>query len=155
MDGLKPVIVMGGAPSLPAHMEQCPTNAIRISCNKHAALKYPADYIAILDRFIGRKSHAKLLRSMGLRQPIISTWNTEIQMNPPEVCINTGIYAAWVACQMGAPVYIAGVEFYQGKEIYYHGQGRVRASNRTQQYYNKCAEQLERLTTAYDVVWLR
>lgn len=142
---------MGGSPSLPDDLSKCP-DGIRISCNKHAALNYPCDYIAFLDRIVDKKMYAKTLKDLGLLKPTITPHEraSDIVMKPPMIMINTGIYSAWVGCQMADEVILTGMDFYQSG-TYYHGNGRVRRSNHSKEYFTKCVNQLLEVTVGHKV----
>jgi hypothetical protein len=142
----KPVIIMGGGPTLPRDMTVlADLDAVRISCNWRAAKAYPADYIAYIDVKLAGRPMAERLATEGVGHiPTIApdmnaTHFRAMQLPHP---INTGIYAAGLAAESKGPIILAGIEFYSGPELYYHGGGWVRESNRTPQYFDRCVQRL-------------
>lgn len=150
----KPVIIMGGGPTLLHDMAVlADLDAIRISCNWRAALAYRADFIAYIDVKVQGDPMAERLRSEGvghiptIAPDMAATHFRAMQLPHP---INTGIYAAGLAAESKGPIILAGIEFYSGPELYYHGGGWVRDSNRTPHYFDRCVQRLAAVVRGRD-----
>lgn len=150
----KPVIIMGGGPTLPQDMAVLgDLDAIRISCNWRAALSYRADYIAYIDAQVQGERMADRLLAEGVgRIPTIAPYTdaTHFRAMQSPHPINTGIYAAGLAAESKGSIILAGIEFYSGPELYYHGGGWVRDSNRTPQYFDRCVQRLAAMVRGRD-----
>lgn len=119
----RPIVVMGGAPSLISDLEKIKSNAFWLSANHHGHLVRPADYLVCSDltHQVTGKSMADEMAEYGV--PTISPhlWS-DIRVNdhPQDFPMNSGILALWVAAALGGyPVIAAGFEFFRGK-TYHH-----------------------------------
>jgi hypothetical protein len=109
----RPIVVMGGGPSLPEHLSRCPTDAIYISANQHGAMVRKADYIVALD------SIEDLVRPFNV--PIIGKrpW-CDIRIQDWQNDGNSGIEAVKAAYVLGGhPIILAGMDCYQ-TGTYFH-----------------------------------
>lgn len=114
------IAVMGGGPSLRAHMDEIEADVV-LSCNGHGTDIVRPDYVVSMDEV-----HTSLHRPMGelIRDrtdaPIVSprayadirlpTW-----LDYPKTSVLTGMVATWLAWVMGARVVIlAGMDAYGG-----------------------------------------
>lgn len=141
----RPIIIMGGAPSLPSDLADIgDIDALRISCNQHAVSHYPCDLITFVDYGIAGVRMDKVLARYDtptLSPHTFSTYRRRLYGFMP---INTGVYSAWVAASTGCDVILAGIEFYQSPGAAYFddcGYG-VRRSNRQVAYFDKCVAKL-------------
>ena len=120
----RPAVVMGGAPSLPDEIEQCPKDALYLSANEHGvkliAERFPdrrCSYIVALDKILDR------LDRWGV--PIVSrhAWADYVilRFRLPDGGQNSGMAAAWLARLMGcAPIIVIGVGCYSNGQAYWH-----------------------------------
>lgn len=151
-----PALILGGAPCLIEDMKQAP-DGVRIAANWHAAELYDVDFIAHVDRGINGVIMREYVQKYGkstISPHTSSDYYVPLTAGHP---VNTGIYAAWLACQAGcSPVVLAGIEFYQSPQPYYHDKYKVtgkevRDENLTQGYFNKCIRTLLKMTAGHDV----
>lgn len=111
-------VVCGGGPSLPAHLEQAPRDALYIAANGHLLKLRSADYIVCVDPL------EKQLRPLGV--PLVSPriW-ADIRVFAEPVA-SAGVSAAWVAWLLGcSPIVLAGMDCYtaapgEKRETYFH-----------------------------------
>lgn len=117
-----PAVVLGGAPSLPAQLEQCPPRgeAVYLSANDHGARLTACDYLVCHDQRDSRGDPMeRTLRAFGA--PIVSRHIFADYRIMGSVVPDTGIETAWVARLLGcAPIYICGIECFSGQGTYHH-----------------------------------
>ena len=138
----KPIVIMGGAPSLVKDMAKAPDDAFRVSANWHALAHFSADYMVFIDDIVCGKPVQSFIWKYGV--PTISfrgyaNHTTEFPYPRP---VNTGIYAAWLASQSGQTVYLAGFDFY-GSGSYADGR-KAPDKNLSQAYFDRCIASLKR-----------
>lgn len=118
----QPIVVMGGAPCLPADIEQIKHPiACWISANDHGYLLRGADYIVSVDQ-IHQGAQMRMdayMRQKGVTAPMITRWDHADYLLPTDIPAatqgNSGIRAVWIAQMLGAwPVIITGMEFWRG-----------------------------------------
>ena len=128
-------IILGGGTSLHDDLAKCPDNAIRIGVNHHSPKYYQCDYIACLD--VKAPDWVRAITD----SPIISPLKNadylvdKIGFNS----INSGIFAIWLANQMGAArIYCCGMDFYRALVDYVDGSPPVKKQNKTYNYGHHC-----------------
>lgn len=119
----RPVVVMGGGPSLPAQLSNCPSDAIYISANQHGVMLRSADYVVALDDL------EQVLRPFGL--PIVGRrlwcdyrfpeWGNDADSGQAGMLLGSIVG--------GYPVILTGMDCFQGG-TYFHDPEAHSSGNR-------------------------
>ena len=139
----KPIVIMGGAPSLIKDMAKVPADAVRVSANWHALAHFAADYMVFIDDIVGGKPVQSFIWQYGVPTISFRGYANHIVEFPYPRPVNTGIYAAWLADQSGQTIYLAGFDFY-GSGSYMNG-AKAPDKNMNQEYFDSCIANLKRL----------
>lgn len=147
----RPIVVMGGAPSLPDDLAKLDVqDAIYLSANEHGAMLRGADYIVAVDRIHQRRNQdmGEVMREYNT--PIISqrfyadyriTWWDELRYKG-----NSGLQAIWVAHMLGGhPVIVCGIEMYKGKTYWHDNDAESSGFKRTDDEMGEKIEELREM----------
>lgn len=110
------VIVCGGGPSLFEDLKQCPKDAIKISCNHHAAQVINCEYTLYWHKFVEDEIE-------GIKTERIYAKN--YKGKKIRIFGYTGTAAINFALDelKADKVYITGIDLYTGETKYFHGDG--------------------------------
>lgn len=127
----RPIVAMGGGPSLPADVARIRDAACWISANEHGAKLRPVDYLVCCDD-IHQALGVPMQQHLGrFGVPIIGRpqW-CDYRFHDIDYSGNSGMWAilaGWILG--GAPVIAAGFDCYQQGGTYFHDRRAVSSSN--------------------------
>lgn len=126
----KAAIVLGGGPSCPSdfsRVREAFPDAVKISANLHGFKLTDCDYIVSVDDELKQKRDAA-----GITAPFISyhRWAEYRLVEFPHFS-ESGIYAAWIAWNLGAcPILLCGMGCYSEGATYFHDADAFSPGNR-------------------------
>lgn len=146
----KPIVVMGGAPSLPMDVEQVKHASAWISANEHGARLRGADYIVSVDRRHQRlrQNVVDVMRPFGV--PLISQrfigdyripeWDRWAYKG------NSGLQAILVAWLLGGhPIITCGFGLYEGGVYWHEPQAKSSGTRKKPRYFEDLLAGLKRI----------
>lgn len=111
--------VLGGGPSLPAHVGQIPSDALMISVNQHGALLTRCDYIVHKDWTL-----TETLRLLPAPRVSVAEADPDYFWGHGDGVRDNGFsssVAVWLALHMGCrEVVLCGMDCYRGDATYWH-----------------------------------
>lgn len=147
----RPVVVMGGAPSLPDDVERVAhDDCVYISANQHGLMLRDCDYSVYVDpvhQVTGERMQEKL-SAFGV--PTISPVFGADYRIPNWDSIgfkgNCGLHAIWVAYLLGASaIIVCGIECYQGGTYWHDPKGKSSSVGRGIQFFEKRIAELKKI----------
>ncbi len=121
----RPVVVLGGGPSLLADLALAPAECLRIGVNDHfyhAGLQ--AEFMVFMDDLSLKPGLREAAENFGGTRVSETLACTDVDLRGivrPDA--RSGIFAAWFAMYLGfAPILLAGMDLYQGDKKYIHDQ---------------------------------
>lgn len=123
----QPAAILGGGPSLLYDIPRLPQEFIEFAVNEHpfqVGITNP-DYLVFMD---DPNDNPRLMRAIAGSKGTPVTFNlhyTDIDLRgvPDAIYRGSGIIAAWLALWMGCdPVYLCGMDLYQGEKKYCHAE---------------------------------
>ena len=124
----EPGAILGGGPSLIDDLTEVPRGVVAFGINRHAAMLRPVDYTVVYDQ----RDDLADLRRPSYAGTVITPYDDNSEVVLPDrmlgdakrgrMMASTGCAALWLAEYMGcSPIWLCGMECYQGPDIYWHG----------------------------------
>jgi hypothetical protein len=148
----RPAVVMGGAPSMPAAVAQCPADAVYISANQHGAMLRKCDFVVCVDQrhqVLGIPMRLMLQR---YGYPIVGMHEGCDYVMPWRYDGNSGLHAILFACLLGcSPVIATGIEMFKGKTYFHDPDAKSSGFTKPEEFVERVLAELEGLVAGCDV----